>query len=58
MAYRNISSQLIRLLLGGQLLFADPVLDDGELFPGERAKGGQTALGLILCLVLGHGGDK
>ena len=56
--YRNVSSPPLRLFLGSQLLLRDPVLDDSELFPGERAKGGQTALGLIFCLVFGHGGDK
>ena len=57
--YRNISSPSLRLFLGGQLLFCDSILNDGKFLPGERSKGGQTALGFIFCLIFGHGGvDK
>ena len=57
MSYRNISGPSLLFFLRGQFFLSDSVLDDGELFPCERAEGGQT-LGLIFCLVFGHGGDK
>ena len=51
-SYRNVFGPPLRPLLGRQLLLPDPLVDDGQLLPGEGSEDGQVALGVVLIVVV------
>ena len=51
-SYRNVPCSSLGPLLRGQLLLRDPVLDDGELLPGEGSEDGQITLRVIFHRVV------